>query len=426
MAKKIRRLQKNVKQTDGSFITEHYETDATIVEYDSTNSGLECDNAQEAIDELAKQQKVIEGNIVSETTYERKELTIPIEGWTDAAIGQYAKKVSIPVLDLKITDIIEGEVTLDTEQYAQECKLAYQCECEENSVTFFASAIPTSSIKINYYILQGKDGNASLGKIVYTSSEVVDGFESDSVTKSGSAKNDMLLHEEVNNNKEDIADLVKQLTEINTKLASLGTTDTSLQTQISELNKNINGNTYLLRDGKPLANIDLNDIKEIGNYYCPSNNFAGTVINVPITNTSFTLKVYSATGLATDYLLQELTTYTGIKFIRKYTPNQVWSEWDRIVINSDLKRHFYRYDGSNKEFAIQDIFYKLPTDNDIHFVMMDCMNLVCLIVQKYGSHSYGSVLSFGYGDRLTQYRIDMDKWYKSNINFSESQIDKLV
>lgn len=239
MAKKIRRLQKNVKQTDGSFITEHYETDATIVEYDSTNSGLECDNAQEAIDELAKQQKVIEGNIVSETTYERKELTIPIEGWTDAAIGQYAKKVFIPVLDLKITDIIEGEVTLDTEQYAQECKLAYQCECEENSVTFFASAIPTSSIKINYYILQGKDGNASLEKIVYTSSEVVDEFESDSVTKSGSAKNDMLLHEEVNNNKEDIADLVKQLTEINTKLASLGTTDTSLQTQISELNKNI-------------------------------------------------------------------------------------------------------------------------------------------------------------------------------------------
>ena len=258
MAKKIRRLQKNVKQKDGSFITEHYETDATIVEYDSTNSGLECANTQEAIDELAKQQKVIEGNIISETTYESKELTIPIEGWTDAAIGQYAKKVSVPVTDLKITDIIEGEVTLDTEEFAQECKLAYQCECTENSVTFFSATLPTSPIKINYYILQGKDGNTSLGKIVYTSSEVVDGFESNSVTKSGSANNDMILNQQVNNNKEDIADLVKQLTEINGKLSALGTTDTDLQTQISELNKNIEGNMANVNTGLITINNNLN------------------------------------------------------------------------------------------------------------------------------------------------------------------------
>lgn len=110
----------------------------------------------------------------------------------------------------------------------------------------------------------------------------------------------------------------------------------TLQDQITEQNNNINGNTYLLKGGKPLSDIDLNDIKERGNYYCPSNNFAVTILNTPIPNTSFTLKVYSATGAADDYLIQELTTYTGIKFIRKYTPNQVWSGWDKIILNSDL------------------------------------------------------------------------------------------
>lgn len=149
------------------------------------------------------------------------------------------------------------------------------------------------------------------------------------------------------------------------------------------------------------------------------NSGAANAVAIELTNTLDT----SIKWTIMDQL--ELTQETVENVVVYSTANLVNKDRN-VVTNSDLKRHFYRYDGSNKEFAIQDIFYKLPTDNDIHFVMMDCMNLVCLIVQKYGSHSYGSVLSFGYGDRLTQYRVDMDKWYKSNINFSESQIDKLV
>ena len=70
MANTIRRLQKNIKQKDGSFITEHYETDATIVEYDSANSGLGCTNAQEAIDKLADYQNNLQiggRNLAKET-----------------------------------------------------------------------------------------------------------------------------------------------------------------------------------------------------------------------------------------------------------------------------------------------------------------------------------------------------------------------
>ncbi len=108
--------------------------------------------------------------------------------------------------------------------------------------------------------------------------------------------------------------------------------------------------------------------------------------------------------------------------------NYTASDYKQIITNSDLKRHHYNYEntGKDKEYAIQDVFYKLPADSDIHFVTVSCGNLFSLIVHKYIDHSYGSILRFGYADRLTQYRIGADKWYKADLNHTESQIEKLV
>ena len=109
-----------------------------------------------------------------------------------------------------------------------------------------------------------------------------------------------------------------------------------------------------------------------------------------------------------------------------YSTADLVSKEQNVAIKKDLRQHLFQYSGTNKEYAIQDVFYKLPADSEMHFVMLNCMNLMCLIVEKYGSHSYGSILRFGYGDRLTQYRIDQDKWYKMDIAYTESQIQKLV
>ena len=173
----------------------------------------------------------------------------------------------------------------------------------------------------------------------------------------------------------------------------------------------------------------MNSLLDFGNYYCQANSDTITLINSP-TNQAFILKVYSGNGSSKSYVVQELTTHNeGVKYIRCCNKDTLtWTGWKRFLTNSDLKRHHYNYEntGKDKEYAIQDVFYKLPADSDIHFVTVSCGNLFSLIVHKYIDHSYGSILRFGYGDRLTQYRIGADKWYKADLNHTESQIEKLV
>lgn len=205
---------------------------------------------------------------------------------------------------------------------------------------------------------------------------------------------------------------------------------TSLKEQLDEQNKNINGNTWLLYGGIGIfQKTDLNTLTSFGNYSCTSNVTASTLINCP-TNLAFVMKVYSGTGQNIEYIIQEITTHNeAITYKRCYNANaKTWTTWKKVITNSDLKRHHYNYEntGKDKEYAIQDVFYKLPADSDIHFVTVSCGNLFSLIVHKYIDHSYGSILRFGYGDRLTQYRIGADKWYKADLNHTESQIEKLV
>ena len=57
-------------------------------------------------------------------------------------------------------------------------------------------------------------------------------------------------------------------------------------------------------------------------------------------NVAFTFKVCSGTGQSFIYLRQELIEFnTGIKYIRINTTGVKggWGEWDRFVLNSDLK-----------------------------------------------------------------------------------------
>ena len=210
----------------------------------------------------------------------------------------------------------------------------------------------------------------------------------------------------------------------------------SLQNQINTLNsktdilnKNIASDYWCFKYGTVIyANEDLNNIVKFGNYYCQVNVNAETLKNCP-TKDAFTMKVYSSVGSGADnYIAQELTTYKGRKFLRCCGGDKVWGNWGKIVLNSDLKTHYYNYEynGGDKEYAIQDIFYKLPADSSNHLVTVACGNLFSLIIHKYSDHSWGSILRFGYADRLTQYRIVSNTWYKSSLNFTESQIDKLI
>lgn len=187
----------------------------------------------------------------------------------------------------------------------------------------------------------------------------------------------------------------------------------------------------LLKGGTSLASgTDLNNIQVIGNYFVHLNVIAETLKNSP-TQYAFSLKVSSGVGNGDSaYIIQELTSYTGEKYIRQYNAgnNYPWSSWKKYVLYGDLKRHFYDYNTitTDKEYAIQDIFYKLPADSDIHYVNVYRGNHFCLIVQKYSDHLYGSVLRFGYLDTLAQYRVVNGVWYKMNISYAESQIEKLV
>lgn len=74
------------------------------------------------------------------------------------------------------------------------------------------------------------------------------------------------------------------------------------------------------------SNSDLNLYKTIGNYYCPQNSIAQTLINSPIKK-AFTMKVEHPTG-RTEYLCQSLREYdTGHLYFRYYSVSDGWHEW---------------------------------------------------------------------------------------------------
>lgn len=109
-------------------------------------------------------------------------------------------------------------------------------------------------------------------------------------------------------------------------------TKTSVVNAINELVKN----TYNLSGGtKILEGANLNEYKEVGNYYCNLNKTAETLVNSP-TNSAFKMKVALAAG--SNYPSQEITIYnTGVKYYRWFnTETNSWSDFRVFAETGDL------------------------------------------------------------------------------------------
>ena len=140
----------------------------------------------------------------------------------------------------------------------------------------------------------------------------------------------------------------------------------NLQNQINTVNKNINVNTFILAGGTQITSGDLNDYKEIGNYYCNSNEHLSNITNKP-SNYAFTLKVSNGIGTGNSYIIQELTTYHNERFSRKYIKNvDHWYDWEKHIKNSDFKKVTCTVD------AIADQITEIPDapkeDGYIYFI----------------------------------------------------------
>ena len=112
----------------------------------------------------------------------------------------------------------------------------------------------------------------------------------------------------------------------------------NLQNQINTVNSNmsnywcLNGGTYIAPD------TNLDDIRAIGSYFNHNDAESKTIINNPV-DTAFTLQIYASNGQAAYYVTQELRSIyiDGGIFIRKFDRyTNKWTEWDRLIFNSDL------------------------------------------------------------------------------------------
>lgn len=111
-----------------------------------------------------------------------------------------------------------------------------------------------------------------------------------------------------------------------------------------------------LYGGKPIpANDDLNNYRKPGNYYVFYDKDAITVKNTPIEgNTSaFTMQVRSGGGIVDENsiysevtnldnnVIQELTTWTGNKYFRRYkktysTGSAYWDDWQKVLTDKNF------------------------------------------------------------------------------------------
>ncbi|MFW5631448.1 MAG: hypothetical protein ACOCNB_11830 [Acetivibrio ethanolgignens] len=84
-------------------------------------------------------------------------ITIPTEGWEQAAIGQYSYRITIPVPGITEKDIPDGSITLETESVAQDCNLATQCQSGDGTIIFYAQTIPKKEMVYQYHTMKEAD-----------------------------------------------------------------------------------------------------------------------------------------------------------------------------------------------------------------------------------------------------------------------------
>lgn len=100
----------------------------------------------------------------------------------------------------------------------------------------------------------------------------------------------------------------------------------------TNLNNIENGieNAFKKIEGQPIAeNTDLNDITEVGAYYCTQNATVGTLSNCPTTN-AFYMEVHEHAGTYQHIITYQSTNYE--EWSRNYYYDTGWGAWRKHVI----------------------------------------------------------------------------------------------
>lgn len=122
---------------------------------------------------------------------------------------------------------------------------------------------------------------------------------------------------------------------------ALTTTAQTITGAVNELKNRADTSYSLIGVTSIPAGADLNSAqyRVPGNYYCPTNTEAKTILNPPITPLeAFNLRVYYGTG--TGYPVQQIELFSsGLIYRRMYDPFEnsgVWKPWIKYLSTSDL------------------------------------------------------------------------------------------
>lgn len=144
--------------------------------------------------------------------------------------------------------------------------------------------------------------------------------------------------EEVQNKLLELEEKIKQLEsaneETNQKIDSITKESLGLGNvdNTHDADKNVNSAKYL-SPKRISEETDLNDLKELGNYYCNAISVARTLKNSP-TTIAFGMVVFENTGITQE--ITEYITKTPKKYFRNYYDYEdIWSPWYRIYTEAD-------------------------------------------------------------------------------------------
>jgi hypothetical protein len=208
----------------------------------------------------------------------------------------------------------------------------------------------------------------------------------------------------------------------------------TLQDQITEQNKNINNNLQMkiLRGFGSIGLSGTFSLLDVINAMPDSSIlYAVCDANSTITDIPTPLGNLEVQRLNDNRIKLYFSSAENGKIYERYyrtSEGGFITNWQNLVINSDLRRHAFSfaYGSKTKDEAIQAIFYQLPNDNELHFCSLYLGGYSKVFVQKYNYDTYGSVLLWGYGDNLVQYKISNGVWYKNTINMTTTTIPNSI
>lgn len=223
--------------------------------------------------------------------------------------------------------------TPDLSQYAKVSSLSYT-----DMNVGVSREITSLRTDINYFYPQGN--NKEEVENVFSLRDAIDQSTnkiSEEVVKKADKSS---LHKVATTGK--YSDLSDRITLTNTLMANApGTGLDAVQGKV--LNDKIDTNTYLLSGGNSIPNnTDLNNILDIGSYYCENIYKTATLTNCPTTS-AFTMKVEHSTGVS--YVCQTIRDFANGDEYYRFKNENKWEQWHKTSvdlenrvnqINSDL------------------------------------------------------------------------------------------